>query len=87
MPVETKRHKDRLYSPHGLPHPHAKNRRANAAWDKLSYTHQKEHAEAIAGAKRPEAVEARVKKAMELLLSKASVGASTLRSTAPRKAK
>jgi Bacteriocin-protection, YdeI or OmpD-Associated/Domain of unknown function (DUF1905) len=64
----------------------AKSPRAKAAWDKLSYTHRKEHAEAIAGAKRPETVEARVKKAMEMLLSKASA-ASTVRSPSPRKAK
>jgi hypothetical protein len=48
----------------------AKNRRAKAAWGKLSYSHQKEHADAIAGAKRAETVEARVKKAIAMLLSK-----------------
>jgi hypothetical protein len=48
----------------------AKNRGAKAAWEKLSYSHQKEHADAIAGAKRPETVEARVKKAVERLVGK-----------------
>jgi hypothetical protein len=47
-----------------------KNRRAKAAWEKLSYSHQKEHADAIAGAKRPETVEARVKKAVGMLVGK-----------------
>jgi hypothetical protein len=44
-----------------------KNRAAKAAWGKLSYSHQKEHADAIAGAKRAETVEARVKKAIAML--------------------
>ena len=49
----------------------AKSPRAKAAWGKLSYSHQKEHADAIAGARRAETVEARVKKAIEMLLAKA----------------
>ena len=47
-----------------------KNPRAKAAWAKLSYSHQKEHADAVASAKRPETVEARVKKAIEMIRSK-----------------
>ncbi len=44
-----------------------KNRRAQAAWEKLSYSHKKEHADHIAGAKRAATVDARVKKAIEIL--------------------
>jgi hypothetical protein len=47
------------------------NRRAKAAWDGLSYSHQREHADAISSAKRPETVTSRVKKTIELLLAKA----------------
>ena len=47
-----------------------KNRRARAAWEKLSYSHQKEHADWIAGAKRAETVEARVKKAIAMIVAK-----------------
>jgi hypothetical protein len=45
-----------------------KNRRAKAAWDAMSYSHQKEHADHIASAKRAATVEARVKKALEMML-------------------
>jgi hypothetical protein len=47
-----------------------KNKRAKAAWEKLSYSHQKEHADWIAGAKRAETVEARVKKAIGMIGAK-----------------
>jgi uncharacterized protein YdeI (YjbR/CyaY-like superfamily) len=47
-----------------------KNRRAKAAWEKLSYSHQKEHADAIAGAKKAETVDARVKKAIGMMVGK-----------------
>lgn len=40
---------------------------ASAAWKKLSYTHQREHAEAIEDAKRPETRDRRVAKALEML--------------------
>jgi hypothetical protein len=49
-----------------------KNRVAKAAWAKLSYSHQKEHADAIAGAKRAETVDARVKKAIAMILASTS---------------
>ena len=42
-----------------------------AAWDKLSFTHQREHAEAIADAKKPETRAKRVAKALEMLRAKA----------------
>ncbi len=48
----------------------AKDKRAKAAWGKLSYSHQKEHADWIAGAKRAETVEARVKKAIGMMVGK-----------------
>ncbi|MBI3269336.1 MAG: DUF1905 domain-containing protein [Planctomycetes bacterium] len=41
--------------------------RAAAGWARLSYTHQREHADAIAEAKRPETRERRVARALEML--------------------
>ena len=43
------------------------NREARAMWDKLSYTHQKEHAKALAEAKRPETRARRIEKAIAQL--------------------
>jgi hypothetical protein len=43
------------------------NPAAEAAWDKLSYTHQKEHARAVEGAKRPETRVRRIEKAIQQL--------------------
>ncbi len=40
------------------------NKAARAAWDKLSYTHQKEHARAVEEAKRPETRQRRVERAV-----------------------
>lgn len=40
---------------------------AKAAWDRLSFTHQREHAESIAGAKKPETRARRVEKTLEVL--------------------
>jgi len=40
------------------------NKAAQAAWDKLSYTHQKEHARAVEEAKRPETRARRVERAV-----------------------
>jgi hypothetical protein len=40
---------------------------AEAAWDKLSYTHKKEHARAIEEAKRPETRARRIEKAVAAL--------------------
>ena len=40
---------------------------AGQSWAALSYSHQKEHAEAIAGAKKPETRAARVRKTLEML--------------------
>lgn len=48
----------------------AKDRKAAAAWKALSYTHQREHAEAITGAKKPETRARRVAKALEMLRAK-----------------
>jgi Domain of unknown function (DUF1905)/Bacteriocin-protection, YdeI or OmpD-Associated len=41
-----------------------RNKAARAAWDKLSYTHQKEHARAVEEAKRPETRDRRVERAI-----------------------
>jgi hypothetical protein len=43
------------------------NQTAQAAWNKLSYTHQKEHARAVEDAKRPETRLRRIEKAIEQL--------------------
>ncbi len=40
------------------------NRAAREAWNKLSYTHQKEYARAIEGAKKPETRERRIESAL-----------------------
>jgi hypothetical protein len=45
----------------------SKNKKAMAAWDKLAYSHKKEHVDAIAGAKRPETRARRVTWAVEML--------------------
>lgn len=44
-----------------------KDKAAKAAWGKLSFTHQREHAEAIEEAKKPETRARRVEKALEML--------------------
>lgn len=49
-----------------------RSKKLTAAWDGLSYTAQREHAEAITGAKRPETKERRLAKTLELLRSRAS---------------
>ena len=48
------------------------DKRADAAWKVLSYTHQKEHVAAIEGAKRPETRERRIRKAIEMLRAQAA---------------
>ncbi len=42
-----------------------------AVWDKLAFSHQREHAEAIEAAKKPETRDRRVAKAVEMLRAKA----------------
>ena len=46
------------------------NKAARAAWDRLSYTHRKEYAHAVAEAKRPETRQRRVEKALAELAAK-----------------
>ncbi len=48
----------------------AKNTAARASWNALSYSHKKEHAEALASAKKPETRERRLQKTLEMLLAK-----------------
>jgi hypothetical protein len=45
----------------------SKDKAAKAAWDKLSYSHQRQHAEPIANAKAEETKARRVAKTIELL--------------------
>jgi uncharacterized protein YdeI (YjbR/CyaY-like superfamily) len=40
---------------------------AQAAWDKLSYTHRKEHIRAVEEAKKPETRQRRIEKSVEML--------------------
>ena len=44
-----------------------KSKRAKAAWEKLSFTHQREHVEAIEGAKKPETRARRIAKLLATL--------------------
>jgi Domain of unknown function (DUF1905)/Bacteriocin-protection, YdeI or OmpD-Associated len=46
------------------------NKTARAAWEKLSYTHQKEYAAAVAEAKRPETRARRIEKAITELVAR-----------------
>lgn len=48
-----------------------KNAAARERWEKLSYTHKKEHADAILQAKKPETRVRRVEKALAMLAAKA----------------
>lgn len=48
----------------------AKDKAARAAWDKLSYSHQRQHAEPIANAKAEDTKARRVAKTMEMLKQK-----------------
>ena len=45
----------------------ARSKRVKAAWDKLSYSHQREHVDAINDAKKPETRARRVAKCLEML--------------------
>ncbi|HEX8069033.1 MAG TPA: YdeI/OmpD-associated family protein [Pyrinomonadaceae bacterium] len=45
------------------------NKPAQAAWDKLSYTHRKEHVKAIEDAKKPETRQRRIEKAIAALVA------------------
>lgn len=47
-----------------------RNKAAQAAWEKLSYTHQKEYARAIEDAKKPETRSRRIEKAIAELSSR-----------------
>lgn len=49
----------------------AKNSAAKAQWQKLSYTHKKEHADAIRLARKPETRARRVQKTLKMLAAKA----------------
>ena len=50
----------------------AKNPPARARWEKLSFTHKKEHAQALLDAKKPETRARRLHKTMEMLKKSAS---------------
>lgn len=45
----------------------AKNKAANAAWSRLSFTHRREHVEAILEAKKPETRQRRIAAAIHML--------------------
>jgi Bacteriocin-protection, YdeI or OmpD-Associated/Domain of unknown function (DUF1905) len=48
----------------------AKNTAARAQWEKLSFTHKREHAEALLAAKKPETRARRLQKTLEMLAAK-----------------
>lgn len=48
----------------------AKDAKARAAWIKLSYSHKREHADAIRNAKKPETRVRRVKRALAMLAAR-----------------
>lgn len=50
-----------------------KNKAAQAVWDKLSYTHRREYAQEIEGAKRPETRARRLAKTLEMLEAKRKI--------------
>ena len=52
----------------------ASNRAAQATWDSLSYTHQKEWVRAITDAKKEETKQTRIKKMMDALRAGKRVG-------------
>jgi Bacteriocin-protection, YdeI or OmpD-Associated/Domain of unknown function (DUF1905) len=55
--------------PEDLARAFEKDRAASQAFHRLSYTHRKEYAQWISGAKKPETRQRRVQKAIELLLA------------------
>ena len=57
----------RVEAPPDLAAALARNRRAREQWEKLSYTHRREHAEAIEGAKKPETRARRLQSTLEKL--------------------
>ncbi len=58
-----------------------KSATARRAWDKLSYTHRREHAETIEGAKRPETRARRLAKTLELLGGPSTKGGASRKTT------
>ncbi|MDB4969578.1 MAG: hypothetical protein JWN44_5267 [Myxococcales bacterium] len=48
----------------------AANKAARAAWETLSFTHPREHAEALLDAKKPDTRARRLAKTLEMLLAK-----------------
>lgn len=64
----------------------AKVAAARAAWDRLSYTHRKEHAEAITGARKPETRARRIARMVQMLTSERPSLSNTV-STRPTVAK
>jgi hypothetical protein len=47
-----------------------RSKEAKAAWDALSFTHRREHVEALESAKRPETRASRLEKTLEMLKAK-----------------
>jgi hypothetical protein len=68
--LELDREKREVVVPPELAKALAKDKAAKAAWDKLSYSHQRQYAEPIAAAKAEDTKARRVAKAMEMLKQK-----------------
>lgn len=70
MHVELDEEERTVTAPKDLAKALAKSARAKKKWDALSYTHKREHVEAIESAKKPETRARRIARAIEMLLEK-----------------
>lgn len=59
--------------PAELAHAFRKSKEAKALWDKLAYTHRKEFAQWISGAKQEETRQRRAEKAVSMILAKKTI--------------
>ena len=62
----------------------AKNAKAKAGWDAMSYTHQREWANAIAEAKKPETKTKRIEQAIEAMVAKSKPKQKTAKKPATK---
>jgi hypothetical protein len=65
----------------------AKNAKAKAGWDAMSYTHQREWANAIAEAKKPETKQKRIEQALAAMVEKSAKAKSKTETRSKTKTK
>jgi len=65
----------------------AKNAKAKAGWDAMSYTHQREWANAITDAKKPETKTKRIEQAIEAMVAKTKTAKPTKKASKTKKTK